>query len=105
MQGMPHGCPLHPFRPILILPQHVTTRGKREHQRTFLNRKPCPAVKTRLGEVPTVKPSQGTWWLLGAWGAIEKESCTLHTMAEKHNVTKIRDGLPSPNKQWSRKMG
>ena len=52
-----------------------------------------------------MKPSQGTWWLLGAWGTVEKESCTLHTMAQNHSVTTIGDSLPSPNKQRSRKMG
>ena len=52
-----------------------------------------------------MKPGQGTWWLLGAGGALKKESCTLHTMAQNHNVTTIGDSLPSPNKQRSRKMG
>ena len=105
MESMPHGCPLHPFRPILIPPQRPTTRGEREHQRTLLNRKPCPAGETRLGKVPTVKRSQGTWWILGASAAIEKKSCTLHTKAQNHNITTIGDSLLSPNKQRSRKMG
>ena len=52
-----------------------------------------------------MKPSQRTLWLVGAWGPVAKESCTLHTMAQNHNITTIKDSLPSPNKQRSPKMG
>ena len=42
---------------------------------------------------------------LRAGGALKKESCTFHTVAQNHNVTTIGDSLPSLKKQRSRKKG
>ena len=49
MQGMPHGCPLHPCQPILIPPQRPTTRENMNTNKPFSTVNRVLPAKLALG--------------------------------------------------------